>query len=718
VSFLVPFALLIGLAVVGPFIAHLLRRRRPEERIFPPARLVPPAPPVARRRARLEDRALLAVRVILIAALALLAASPLVRCSRLALDRRGGASIALAIVIDDSMSMHAPLPASARRGSATTRFDLAMNAARELAASLRSGDSASIVLASSPPRVALPPTSEIGAVRAVLEQIAGEGTSDGATDLDSALALATATLRDLPQPDRRIVLLSDLADGNPGGVPLALADEARATLEAPLEALRSVPPSGNADCALLAATPEGGTDAVRVRVSCALQGTAVGKRAVEIVVADGAHARVGVTAFPATIPNSPTTFDVLVQVDRAKVAAGTSTLPANVTLGVSAAKPTLLARITGETDAIASDDVAPVLGAGTAPTIGVVVGEGGALDEIVATGGAPILERAMNALESGTPIRPLPSFPDRDVDLQPFAGLAVDDPAGLDPEQRNALAKWIDSGGVLLLALGPRAASPPLGSSLDPILTRPLRWEKLTAPLGVDPKLAGPLGDGTSAPTDLAPRGRTTVDREDIARFAVKTAWKDSAPLVLSRAIGQGEAWVVTLPFAIDTSDLPLRPSFLALLDAYITRVRDRGAGARLEVGKSWTAGPDDVLEVVPLDDRGQPITKRTVGVEAMADARRARPRTIGAYLVTVTPKGRETRREVRSVIPVAREVDLMPRALAPTVASGEKSGVQRTTLELAPTLALLLTILAVVELLARAYRYASQPAEPDKVPE
>src|SRR5437868_5896627 len=111
--------------VAVPWLAHRLRRRRAEERPFPAARLVPPAPPRARRRSQIEDRGLFALRAASVVALAVLGASPLVRCSRLSLHREGGASVALAIVIDDSMSMRAAAPAGG--GS---RFDRAMRGAR------------------------------------------------------------------------------------------------------------------------------------------------------------------------------------------------------------------------------------------------------------------------------------------------------------------------------------------------------------------------------------------------------------------------------------------------------------------------------------------------------------------------------------------------------------------------------------------------------------
>jgi hypothetical protein len=309
-----------------------------------------------------------------------------------------------------------------------------------------------------------------------------------------------------------------------------------------------------------------------------------------------------------------------------------------------------------------------------------------------------VLERALVALQSGVPIRPLPSVPDRDVDLATFAGLAVDDPAGLGPEQRAALSTWIERGGVLLVALGPRSASPPLGSSFEPFLARPVRWEKVKDPLGVDPKKAGPLGEGVDPPSNLAPKGRAVIDREDESKFAVRTAWSSGGPLLLTRAFGQGEVWLTTLPFAPDQSDLPVRPAFLAMLDAFVSRARDRGAGARLAIGESWSASSDGSLVVVPLDDEGR--KGAPLEVDRTSEGLRVRPSRASAYLVTIG-----SRTEVRAVAPNAAETDLRPRALAPTVAAGAGSSLARTHTELGSTLALAVVVLALVELVARGVR-------------
>lgn len=237
-TFLSTLALAVALLVVAPYLAHRLRRRRAEEQPFPPAFLVPPAPPKARRRSRLEDRALFVTRLLSVLALAVLGATPFVRCSRLSLQRSGGASVAMAIVVDDSMSMRAGFA----RG--VSRFERARQGARELLASAREGDAVAVVLAGSPARVALAATTDLAAARNAIDALA---ESDRATDLDGALALARGLVSSLAQVDRRIVVLSDMADGHADAP--ALGESSAIPVWIALPELRE----NRADCAVMRA---------------------------------------------------------------------------------------------------------------------------------------------------------------------------------------------------------------------------------------------------------------------------------------------------------------------------------------------------------------------------------------------------------------------------------------------------------------------------------
>ncbi len=293
-SFGAIFALAIGLFVVAPILAHWLRRRRTEDKPFPPAKLIPRSQPTARRRSMLEDPSLFAVRALSVLMLALLGATPFISCSHVSATRKGGASVAMVLVLDDSLSMRAPM----RDGEKESRFDAARRAARDLASAMREGDTMAIVLAGAPPRIALATTTERGVV---LETIDANKPSDRATDLEGAVALAEGLLQEAPQIDKRVVLLSDRADGHPDAEPIDVKD-AEIALWEPLAELAA---RSEADCAVASATRV--DQRVSVRIVCTQGGSAIG-RALSIRAPTGA---VGSAAIEA-----PGSTDVTVEIPK------------------------------------------------------------------------------------------------------------------------------------------------------------------------------------------------------------------------------------------------------------------------------------------------------------------------------------------------------------------------------------------------------------------
>jgi len=606
VSFVTAIGLAVALLVVFPYMAHRLRRRRAEERPFAGAHLVPAAPPRARRRSQLEDRALFALRAASVIALAGLAASPLVRCSRLSLHREGGASIAMAIVLDDSMSMRATFA-----GGTTTRFDRAMRGARELLGSAREGDAIAIVLAGAPPRVALAATTDLAAARAALSETP---PSDRGTDLDGAIAMARALVSQLPQVDRRIVVLSDLADGHPDGPPLGEGESLPVWVALP--ELRE----DAKDCGIISADRLG--VGVRVTLACGPGAVSAGR---EVTVRAG--------------------DDVVARAPAPMGAGGDVSL----TLPGERDKGDLVAHLEGM-DAIAADDVAAVVPEAAAPAIAIVAD---ATEEATATGGAPILEQAMTALHLDVALRPIPAVPDRAEDLAGFLGVIVDDPPGLTPEERRAVGAFLDRGGELLVALGPHAAAAPLGATFEPVLSRGVAWGETKAKGAAEAGAAPRRADAASRFTDLGARSRATLAPEDAKSFATLIAWSDGAPLVAKRTVGTlgagGDAWVVTLPFAVGASDLTLRPGFLGLLAAWADEVRAHAVPVRIDVGVPWVFRSGGSVAV---DGPGGAL-----GIARDGPVARAAPPVIGVYEVTVAGK---TERRVAAPIPA--EMNLRPR--------------------------------------------------------
>jgi len=643
VSFLTLLALGVAVLVAAPYLAHRLRRQRADEVPFAPARLVPATPPKARRRSRLEDRSLFAIRAAAIVALALLGASPLIRCSRLALSR-GGASVAVAIVIDDSMSMRA------KDQDGKTRFERAKKGAEEILASLREGDAAAIVLAGAPARVGLAATTDISAARAALE---GVGESDRATDLDGAIAIARTLVGELPQIDRRVILLSDLADGKSDAPPLG--EEGASSVPVWVAMPELSEDTTAADCGILSADRAGGR--ARIRFACSTAGAAAGR---EVQIRDGEK-----VVASAPLPQS---------------ALGEATIPLP---GDDARE--LYAVLSGS-DAILSDDRALVV-VESGPAALAVVGD--RTDDAVSTGGAPVVEQALAALHIDMSVRPLPQAPDRREDTAAFAAMIVDDPPGFTPEQRHALSAFVDRGGVLVLALGRRAASAPLGATFEPFLSHAVTYGP-AAPQGADPASGAPvLGEAATSLGELGAKGRVAVAPEDAAAFEPLLKWSDGAPLVLRRTRGRGEVWLTTLSFSVEASDFPLRPGFLSLLDAIVADAKEHSAPLRGDVGVPWSfAGARQIEAEGP---GGRVAAARGDG------ALRLIPSLVGPYRLTV-----DGAKELRVAAPAQREMDLRPRSVVPAATSSSLGG-GVSVVDVSWMIALALLALVAAEIVVRA---------------
>ena len=646
-SFLYAAALAVALFAVGPFVAHLLRRRSARVQPFAPTHLVPKSQQVTQERHRLDDRALFAVRLLSIRALAALGATPFVTCAGLSLARNDGASVAFALVLDDSLSMQATLE------DGTTRWDRARKAALDLAKDAREGDAVAIVLAGAPARVALASTTDLSAARSVLEALP---PSHRATDLDGALSLARALLRGMPQPDRRIVLLSDLSDGSSAAAPLGGAGE-----EVPIWAPLAELAQPVANCAVLRADRV--RDHVAVHLACSSEEAAAG-REVELRAGDQVLAKA---------PLAP---------------AG------DVVLRAEGAPSSLVVALTGG-DAIEVDDRAPVLESSSALGIGVVADPASSR---APTGGPPLLEQALSALSLDAEIRPLPLMPDRVRELAPYGALVIDDPAGFTPEARRALTAFLERGGVALVMLGPRAQMAPLGSSFEPLLSgavtvapSPVRGLETDAAHA----LFGTAAEGLS---DLAPRRRPLIDAKAVIEPAkVALRWEDGAPWLVEKPMGRGLAYVLGLPASPDESDLPLRPAFLSLLERVVDAARARTGASRTEVGHPWA------FEGVRALAAKGPTEAPLVAVEE-ANRTVLTPELLGSYEVLL-----DGEKLLRIAAPSEKEITARPREVAETARSSSLGEV-RAKIDVSPWVATLLLGLMVLELGLRLWSFEKEP--------
>jgi hypothetical protein len=675
VSFVVWAALAITGFVVGPVFAHLLRRGRAREQEFPAAALVPQRTSTARQRSRLEDWPLLVLRSALIVGLAVLGATPLVRCERLSLARASGASVSLAIVLDDSLSMRAT-PAAGK-----SRWDLAREGAADLLRSARTGDAVAIVLAGRPARIALAPTTDLDTARRALEDI---GPSDRATDLAGAVGLARATIRSLPQKDRRIVVLSDLSsDPIPDGAPAA---------STPIRDLaRPVP-----DCGIT--TAERHDTRVTVEIACSSDAAALG-RTVEAVVA--AEPKKGARAADAGTKRG--VGEVVAHADLSPRHGEQS-----IVLGVGNGAASLDVRLTGS-DSSAHDDTAPVSDGSRSPIVAVVADSSTASPK---TGGPTVVEQALAALGDTWLVHPRELIPDDEKGYQGVAAIVLDDPPGLSPDARAALARFLEHGGVAAALLGPRSTRTELGLPLEPFAHGALRWE-VAPSLGIDSASAAWLGPESASLGALARRGRVRLDGAELDGARVVGRWSDSVPWLLERRVGRGLCLTVGLPASLDESDLATRPGFLALLDHVLRQADQRTGSRRTVAGGPWTF-PEAKHVSIEGPEGTVPVTTAP-SEEACADGAgkcnrtvfRAVPAVRGRYSVHV-----DDETEVRTVTLEAAEILAEPRAPSASASAGPGEGTALVSASRELSLLLVLLLAGEVGLrLVRRWAVRASPA-------
>lgn len=539
-NFLAPLALLVGLLVVLPFVAHSLRKGKTSPLSFPAARLVTPRSASSEQRSRLEDRWLLLLRALTVLALALLAASPLIQCSRMSLSRTDGASVSAALIIDDSASMRAAT------SNGKSRLEEAIGAATEFIATARSGDAFSIVLAGSPARVLTPSTTDLSSVRDALTRIA---PTDRETDLAGALALARSIQNDSIHQERPLLLLSDLAGAALDKLELEGVVIPDAGLRTPLR-----------NCAILQATR--GADAVRVELRCTGKEPLEG-RFLQLVDASGA-----VLGKPEPAQDGVVSLALLPRGSAPKNSNG---------LQVMLTPPGRRSA-----DQIADDDRSVVLRTPARLSVAVRADQSTAG---LKTGAGTVLQAGIEALDREVRVETLSLLPEALESLKGYSALFIDDPSGFTPELRESLERWIQSGGVGVVFLGPSVTRAPLGSGFHPFFTGAPRWER-TASSGADANTAGALGPLTPTWSDVGARYRVTLEAQKEGEPLA--SWDDGQPLVYERLLGRGLALTVTLPASVDESDLSLRPAFLELLDYAITESAFRKGAQATKVGERW----------------------------------------------------------------------------------------------------------------------------------
>jgi len=554
-----PLALGLGILILGPIVAHLVRQTPKERRAFGAMLLLERLPKRNRRRRQLEDKPFLLARILMVLFIVFAVAGPEIQWPG-AVPEFGGSG-AVVVVIDDSLSM------DLRHEDQGTLLSRARAEAVELVRGLPAGTQLGAVrVGGTASRLTPALTSEHGQVIAAIENVQ---QSLYGTDLVGGIRLARQMLAG---GGGEVLVFTD--EAGQGVVESALSEIALLTEQGGALVPRPIHAEKPANIAIAGAEygsgPEGGTVTVRV----ANFGTEPMEVPATIALPDGTE----ITAFVEMAPGQT--------VEKA------FTVPRVAQGGVGT--------IQIEDGHLAGDDV----GSFHLPTIGasrvlVVDGDPGltpTASEVY------YLERALApwgrgvSLDGG--VLPDITSPSAvsvlDPDLHRVVFLAnVADPG----PWANRLVEFVSDGGSLVISLGNNVSADRTNAVLAALLPTQLRRSRALAASG-EPGVRTETPDVNEPIFSAFARGGIrgfnrvrwnrlfTVEpykESDSIRTLLRT--EGGMPLLIQRRVGEGHVLLFTGTFDVDWGNFPLQAVYMPLIQSIVRvlGVPDGGEGRRFD---------------------------------------------------------------------------------------------------------------------------------------
>ena len=586
-SFLAPL-FFVGLAALAiPVLIHLIQREKKEIIRFPSLMFVQRVPYKSVQRRRIHNWLLLMVRMAALALIVLAFARPFFAGQDLGAVAGGGAR-EVVILLDQSYSL-----------GYADRWEQAQAAAFETIDGLGPADRGSVVLFASGAEIALRSAAagERDQLRAAVDVAA---PVSGTTRFAPALKVAGGILADSALPRREVVLISDFQrSGWRGEEGASLPDGATMT---------TVTIAGGADA------PNVAVNAVSLARSTFSNQERVAVTAV--VVNRGVEALAGGQLALEIDGRS-------IQSEPLDVAAGSS---ASVTFApVTIAGQFMRGSVRATPDSLDADNVFHFVVSAMEPVRVIVVDRGGAgsaavyLTRALAIGDTPHFDttvRQPNALS--------------DADLREASVVVLNDvvvPAALG----RRLARFVESGGGLLVALGPQATWPQDVEILPAALRERVdRSRDEAARIGAleyahtvfEPFSAPRSGDFSAARI----YGYRAVEPDPSAQILAR--FDAGAPALLERQVGMGRVLLWTSTLDLSWSDLPLKPVFLPFihqaarqLSAYAEPRPWSMVGQVLDASFGESTSPPGGAVVVTPSGRQMPLEEEGADVLELSES-------------------------------------------------------------------------------------------------
>ncbi|MFO0595056.1 MAG: BatA domain-containing protein [Myxococcaceae bacterium] len=579
-SFAQPLFLLGTLAALIPLLVHLFDRRRPREVPFAALDFVLRSQRRTASRLRLKRLLLYILRTLLLLAVPIALARPSFDASGTLDTRRGLA--ATAIVLDTSLAM--------RWSDGTRLFDVAKDEAKGALRELSAEEPATVVICTRTPQTIGPLGFERTRLISALDDAKPQFES---VDLNQCLEQAVRSLDESPLPNRRLVLVSALTQGS--------------------LKLEAAPPIGTSS--------KGEHLKPEVVVRDVAKGKDLPNRAIIDVRAEAAP-QLGPRAwqFTFTVRNfsNEAAHDVELQleVNGEVVQKGFVDVAADGTSQKTLAwrfEKGGVATVTGklEPDALPDDDARSVVLSVPRPLTALVVN--GAPSAQKYRDEAFFTEAALSA--SGSPVRAVV----RDADaawrekLSDYDVVLLLNAEPPPPDTVRALADFVSQGGGLFISVGDRVDPDAWNLAMATVLPRKLRVMKTAVePNAVDAATrAARLSQVSLNHPVMAPfqgRAREGLLSTRFYRYAlfegdasgveteVLGTMDDGAPVFLAARQGKGRVFVYASTVDRDWSDLPIRTSFLPLMQrvaAWLTGTLDEREEVHARVGAGVVLAPE-----------------------------------------------------------------------------------------------------------------------------
>jgi hypothetical protein len=583
-NFIAPlfFVALAGLAI--PVLIHLIQREKKQIIRFPSLMFVQRVPYKSIQRRRIHNWLLLLVRLSALALIILAFARPFFE--RQDAPPAGTGARELVVLLDQSYSI-----------GYGDRWERARAAAYDAINGLGAADRGSVVLFSSGAEIALRSTAS-GERERLTAAVAAAKPTDGSTRYAPALKVAGSILAESPLPQREVVLISDFQRGGWRGEEGARLPAGSTVTPVTIGGNEAAP-----NVSVTAASFARSTFSDQERV------------AVTAVVVNRSMRSLNGGQLALEIGGRP----VQTQPLNVEASSSASVTFDPVTVGAASVRGTVRAG----NDALAADNVFNFVLAPTQPVRVIVVDRGGTgsaalyLTRALAIGDAPRFETSVRQPDALS-----------DDDLRRASTVVLNDVA-VPVALGRRLARFVEMGGGLFVALGPRASWPQEVDILPAALQAPVdRTRGDAARIGAleyghpvfEPFRAPRSGDFAAARIygyrGVAPSPMTQV----LARFDA------GAPALLERRTGSGRVLLWTSSLDLAWSDFPLKPVFLPFvhramrhLSAYAEPAPWSTVGQVLDAsfGASGSQPLNGVVITpsgrhVPVDDEGGEVLELT----------------------------------------------------------------------------------------------------------